>query len=101
MTLNEFRDETLESVKSAEDEDGAKLLIETASLTLVKSGVGSQRQREFWVDLYQSLAEQEATLKKRAARQRQGLLIKEALSAEALSAIIAAARAAVADHVAR
>jgi hypothetical protein len=101
MTLAEYREKVLKSVKEARDGLAAKGVIKEAQRVLDSSEIGKHSQREFWVELYRLLeaeSERQYNFSKRAAEKGPRYLA-EAQSAEALGEIIAAAKAAVGQQV--
>lgn len=101
MTLAEYREQVLKSVKDAADKSAARAVISDAQKVLDSSKIGKHSQREFWVELYRALekeSEEQANFSKRAAEKGPRYL-SEAQSAEALGEIIAAAKAAVGQQV--
>jgi len=103
MTLAEYREKVFNSVKAAGTEEAAKKVIDDAQKALNSANIGTQSQREFWVELYRLLEgefDKQANFSKRAAEKGPKYL-SEAQSADALGEIIAAARAAIGQIVGR
>ena len=85
MTLDEFRQETLDKLLHASSAPDARSIVASASDTLNRSDIQTLHKRQFWSELYSSL-------NKRWIVERQGV--------SSLSAIIAAAQSAVAEYLA-
>lgn len=88
MTLEEYRIQVIEKLKACREPLWARNLLAEVDLVLTNSGISDQARKTFWEDLKNDLevVAQESTL----------LLEKQA--ATALSAVITAARAAIAQY---
>lgn len=91
MTLDEYRLQLVEQINGLRDERAARSLIEEANTSLQNSSIITRAQSEFWQALNGDLENASTKAKK--------LLEKQA--AAALSQVIAAAQAVIAQHQAR
>lgn len=83
MTLSEYRKKVLKDLSLCETEDEGVNVVERTQRTLDNSGIGSEAQKEFWIDLH---------------IEAEGLsFIGEAQGADSLSAILSKVREVVRD----
>ena len=101
MTLREYGARVLILVKEADNASAAESVIANARKVIESSAVRKQSEREFWVDLYEAIDsehEKQVDFSKRAA-QKWPFDLGEAQSADALRAVIAAAKGSVGQLV--
>ncbi len=84
MTLNEYVEKITQEIKDSASKQKALSVVEKAQRVLNDSKIAKSAQEQFWIDLYESLG---------GSRE----FIAESQDAAALSAIISAAKAVIAE----
>jgi hypothetical protein len=95
MTLDEYREEVVKKVSGCRDEKFARSIINEADSVLEGNEIGRDGQIQFWRDLEADFVR----VKIRA--DRDALTVLERQAAIALSQVIVAAQAAIAQHQAK